>query len=209
LAGLRSGARPARRLHAVVVTDGTDCVVCRCQREARRSAQAFRRGDRGGVDAACGLWPTVATDGRASELAPVADAAVAPKALTAVGAAIVRIAADGGYDRQEVYDAASRVSANVVIPPRKDAVPSRDPTLAERNKHIAHRKRVGKRQWRVDTGHHQQARVENTFYLHKRTFARGLRARTEEGQLVEVLTGCRILNRTLELGRPESIAIRV
>ena len=130
--------------------------------------------------------------------AEVADAAVAPRLLAAVGAAIGRITADGGYDRQEVYDAASRV---------EDAVPSRDPTLAERNQHIEHRKRVGKRQWRVDTGHHQQARVENSFYRYKRTFGRGLRARTEEGQLVEVLTGCRILNRMLELGRPESIAI--
>ena len=63
--------------------------------------------------------------------AEVANAAVAPKALTAVGAAIVRITADGGYDRQEVYDAASCVDANVVTPPRKDAVPSRDPTLAQ------------------------------------------------------------------------------
>ncbi|MFT7520528.1 MAG: hypothetical protein ACI9MC_002677 [Kiritimatiellia bacterium] len=52
---------------------------------------------------------------------------------------------------QEVYDAASRVSAKVVIPPRKDAVPSRAPNHGSRNKHIAHRKRVGKRQWRVDT----------------------------------------------------------
>ena len=95
---------------------------------------------------------------------------------------------------------------DVAIP--KDAVLSHDPILAERNQHIGHRKRVGKRQWRVDTGHHQQARVENTFHRYKRTFGRGLRARTEDGQLVEVLTGCRILNRMLELGKPESIAIR-
>ncbi|MFT7519607.1 MAG: transposase [Kiritimatiellia bacterium] len=140
--------------------------------------------------------------------AEVADAAMAPKLLAAVGKAIGQITADGGYDRQEVCDAASPVSAKVVIPPRKDAVPSRDPTLAQRNEHIAHQKRVGKRQWRVDPGHHQQARVENTFYRYKRTFGRGLRARTEEGRLVEVLTGCRVLNRVLELGRRSSITIR-
>jgi hypothetical protein len=79
-----------------------------------------------------------------------------------------------------------------------------DPVLAERNKHIEHRKRVGQR--RVDTGHHQQARVEHTFHRYKRTFGRGFRARTEEGQLVEVLTGCPVLNRMLQLGKPESIA---
>ncbi|MFT7521805.1 MAG: hypothetical protein ACI9MC_003957 [Kiritimatiellia bacterium] len=58
--------------------------------------------------------------------------------LAAVGAAIGQITADGGHDRQEVYDAASRVGAKVVIPPMKDAVPSRDPTLAQRNQHIEH-----------------------------------------------------------------------
>jgi hypothetical protein len=125
----------------------------------------------------------------------VADAAVAPDLIGAVGGDIDRITADGGYDRLEVYEAASRVGAKVVIPPRKDAAVSCDPILAERNAHIAHRKRVGKRQWRVDTGHPQQARVENTFHRYKRTFGRGLRARTEDGQRVEVLTGCRILNR--------------
>ena len=138
----------------------------------------------------------------------VPDAAAAPDLLEAVGGDIDRITADGGYDRLEVYEAALRFGAKVVIPPRKDAATSCDPILAERNAHIEHRKRAGKRQWRVDTGHHQQARVENTFHRYKRTFGKGLRARTEEGQLVEVLTGCRILNRMLELGKPESISIR-
>ena len=155
----------------------------------------------------------VAVDDRGNILAAnlteseVADAAAAPDLIGAVGGIIDRITADGGYDRLEVYEAASRIGAKVVIPPRKDAVLSRNPILAERNQHIEHRKRVGKRQWRVDTGHHQQARVENTFHRHKRTFGRGLRARTEDGQFAEVLTGCRILNRMLALGKPQSIAI--
>jgi IS5 family transposase len=136
----------------------------------------------------------------------VADAAAAPDLIAAVGDDIVRITADGGYDRLEVYEAASRVGAKVVIPPRKDAIVSGDSVSDPRNQHIAHRKRVGKRQWRVDTGHHPQARVENTFHRYKRTFGSGLRARTEEGQLVEVLAGCKILNRMFELGRPESIS---
>jgi hypothetical protein len=89
------------------------------------------------------------------------------------------------------------VGAKVVIPPRKDATQSRNPLLSERNQHIEHRKRAG-----------QQARVENTFHRYKRTFGRGLRARTEEGQPVEVLTGCRIFDRMFELGKPESVAAR-
>ena len=136
------------------------------------------------------------------------DASAAPGLIGAVLGNTERLTADGGYDRLEVYETASRVGAKVVIPPRKDASLSRNPLLAERNKHIEHRKRTGKRQWRVDTEHHQQARVENTFHWYKRAFGRGLKARTQEGQLVEVLTGCRILNRMFELGKPESVAVR-
>ncbi|MFT7521718.1 MAG: hypothetical protein ACI9MC_003870 [Kiritimatiellia bacterium] len=86
----------------------------------------------------------------------MAVAAMAPELLAAVGEAIGRLTSDGGYDRLDVYEAASLVCAKVVILPRKDAVLSRDPSLAERNRHIEHR----------------------------------------------------ILNRTLDLGRPESSAIR-
>ena len=128
--------------------------------------------------------------------------------MGAVVGNIERLTEDGGYDRLEVYEATSLVGAKVVIPTRRDATLSRNPILAERNKHIEHRKRTGKRQWRVGTGHHQQARVENTFHRSKRTFGTGLKARTEEGPLVEVLTGCRILNRMFELGQPESVAVR-
>lgn len=132
-----------------------------------------------------------------------------PKGLiVAVSGDIERITADGGYDRVEVYEAASRVGAKVVIPPRKDTVLPCEPTLVERNQHVEHRNRVGKRQWRVDTEHHKQARVENRFHPYKRTFGRGMRARTEDGQLVEVLTGCQILNRKFELSKPESVAVR-
>jgi transposase len=131
----------------------------------------------------------------------VSDASAAPGLIAAVVGNIERLTADGGYDRLEVYEAASRVCVKVVIPPRKDVTLSRNPILAERNKHIKHRKRTGKRQWRVDTGHQQQARVQ-------KNIRRGLKARTEESQLVEVLTGCRILNRMFELGKPESVAVR-
>lgn len=108
--------------------------------------------------------------------AEVADAATAPTLLDAVGGRIERLTADGGHDRLNVYEAAWRLGAEVVVPPRKDAARSPNPSLAGRIAHIDHRKRTGKRQWRVDTRHHQQACAENTFYRYKRAFGRELRA---------------------------------
>lgn len=136
--------------------------------------------------------------------AEVADAAIAPDLLESAGGDLRRLTTDGGYDRRNVYEAAEARGADIVIPPRKDAVVSSDPCFRQRNEHQIHRKRVGKRMWRVETGQHRQARVENSFHRYKSTFGRSLRARTESGQRVEVMLGCRVLNRMFELGRPKS-----
>ena len=136
------------------------------------------------------------------------DAEVAPGLLNSTGGNIERVTTDGGYDRENVYEAVAKLGAEAVIPPRKDARTSDKPVMKQRNEHIAHRKRTGKRQWRKDTGQHQQARVENTFYRYKGAFGRKLRARTEEGQLTEVLAGCLALNRMYSLGRPISVPIK-
>ena len=137
----------------------------------------------------------------------VADSAMASTLFDSAGGDIQRITADGGYDRLDAYEAAARHGADVVIPPRRDAVVSSEPVLQGRNGHIGHRKRVGNRQWRVETGHHHQARAENTFHRYKRIIGRGLRARGEKGQRVELVVGCLVLNRMAELGRSQSIAI--
>ncbi len=104
--------------------------------------------------------------------AEVADAVVTSALFDSAGGDIVRITADGGYDRLKVYEAAARLGAD------------------------------------EETGHHQQARAKNTFHRYKRTIGRGLRARGERGQRVELMVGCLILNRMPELGMSESTAIR-
>lgn len=156
------------------------------------------------------LHIAVGVDGQilAAELteAEVADAEIAPGLFSAAGGDVQRITADSGYDRKNIYEAAASLGADVVIPPRKDAVKSGDPVLERRNEHIEHRKRVGKPQWRRDTGQHQQARVENSFNRYKVAFGRSLRARREDGQRVEVIVGCRVLNTMWEIGRPTSVA---
>ena len=49
-----------------------------------------------------------------------------------------------------------------------------------------------------------KSKVENTFYRYKTIIGKKLRARTEESREVELILGCQILNRFLELGRCES-----
>lgn len=181
--------------------------------------KVFGRGEwavaRHGADAVGTSWRkfhiAVAADGRilaaALTEAETPEAKVAPELLASISGAIERVTADGGYDRMSVYQAAEKLGAKVVIPPRKDARPSSGPALRQRNEHIAHRKRTGKRQRRKDTGHHQQARAENTFHRYQGAFGKSLRARTDPGQLAEVIVGCRVLNRMHSMGMPVSVPV--
>ena len=49
--------------------------------------------------------------------------------------------------------------------------------------------------------------VEKTFYRYKTVIGRKLRARAEKAREVEVILACNILNRCLELGRPDSVCV--
>ena len=66
---------------------------------------------------------------------------------------------------------------------------------------------IGRRQWKKESGYHQQARVENTFFRYKTIIGHKLRARRLKSQEAEALIACNILNLMTEIGRPESISI--
>ena len=134
----------------------------------------------------------------------VTDASVFPTLLSRTDGKIVRLTANGAYDRRGVYDVAGRRDAYVVIPPQRSAVMSRDPVLQTRNRHIKRMARVDRAQWRREKGQHRQARVENSFYRYKRIFGPALRARSSMAQRTEVMAACNLLNWMYSLGMPHS-----
>ena len=66
---------------------------------------------------------------------------------------------------------------------------------------------AGRRQWKKDSGYHQQARMENAFFRYKLIIGESLRARSRAGQETEAILACNILNQMTQLGRPASYAI--
>ena len=97
----------------------------------------------------------------------------------------------------------------IVIPPRRSAL-SAGPTdgpWARRDTALERIRQVGRREWRKESGHRQQARVENSFFRYKSVLGGGLKARHGKAQSREVAIGCHILNRMAELGRPKSCAV--
>ncbi len=140
------------------------------------------------------------------------DAGVAPDLLDQIpeDKKIVRFTGDGAYDRNSIYETFAERAARVVVPPLKNAVPSRSRTRAAnaRNRTVNRIKKVGRRQWKKDARYHGQARAENTFFRYKQILGSRLRSRDAGNQRIEARLACTILNRMIELGAPKSEAIR-
>ena len=99
----------------------------------------------------------------------VDDACVAISMLEQIEGSIARFTADGAYDSRPMYEALAAAGATdirIVIPPKKTATVDRRAKMPwrQRNEAIDRIGEVGRRQWRKESGAHQQARAENGMY---------------------------------------------
>ena len=124
---------------------------------------------------------------------------------------VASFTADGAFDRDDVYAAvaARHPDAAVVVPPRSSAVPSAAAATAptRRDAHlgcIAERGRMG---WQKASGYNRRALVESDVARWKRVVGDGLRSHTDGRQATEVAIAADVLNRMLDLGRPEYVRI--
>jgi hypothetical protein len=129
--------------------------------------------------------------------------------LDRVDGPVASFTGDGAFDRDDVYAAvaARHPEAAVVVPPRANAVPSEAAQTAptQRDRHlqvIAERGRMG---WQRASGYNWRARVEADIARWKRVIGDGLRSQTDRRQATEMAIAAEVLNRMLELGRPEYV----
>ena len=131
--------------------------------------------------------------------------------LDRIDGPVASFTADGAFDRDDVYaEVATRhPDAAVVVPPRSNAVPSEAAETAptQRDAHlrcIAERGRMG---WQRASGYNWRALVEADISRWKRVIGDGLRFQTDGRQATEVAIAAGVLNRMLELGRPEYVRV--
>jgi DDE family transposase len=114
------------------------------------------------------------------------DPSQVPEFLSQVGRVIERFIGDGIYDQEPVYAAvmAHSPEARVIVPPRKDAVLSRQVFTAptQRDQHVLTIASVGRLGWKRLSGYYTQAYAENVFARFKRTFGDRLRTKRDESQ---------------------------
>ena len=118
------------------------------------------------------------------------------------------------YDNATGYDALADHqgggSIDIVVPPRRNAVPSQTAQSAppQRDQQIADIQNVGISQWRWTSGDYSQSHVENVFSRYKTIIGGHLRAKRADSQQREAQLGCAILNRFRELGQPVSVPVK-
>jgi len=78
---------------------------------------------------------------------------------------IASFTADAAYDTIAIYDSATARGAKVIVPPRKTA--TRSKRASARDRTVRRVRKVGRRQWKKESGYHRQACVENAFFRYK------------------------------------------
>jgi hypothetical protein len=141
----------------------------------------------------------------------VDDGSQAGPLLDQITGPVASFTADGAYDRDDVYSNVTErhPEAAVVVPPRRNAVPSGTAGTAptQRDRHlqrIAERGRLG---WQKASGYHWRALIEADISRWKRVIGDALRSHTDGRQAAEVAIAAAVLNRMLELGRPGYVRI--
>ena len=97
----------------------------------------------------------------------------------------------------------------VVVPPRANAVPSEAAQIAptQRDRHLRCIVERGRMGWQRASGYNWRALLEADISRWKCVIGDGLRFQTDGRQATEVAIAADVLNRMLELGRPEYVRI--
>lgn len=137
-----------------------------------------------------------------SQVGPLLDQVTRP---------VASFTGDGAFDRDDVYGevAERHPDAAVIIPPRSSAVLSETAETAptQRDRHLQLIAKRGRMGWQKAAGYNWRALIEADISRYKRVISGALRSRTDRRQATEMAVAVSVLNRMLELGRPESVRI--
>jgi hypothetical protein len=152
-------------------------------------------------------------------VAGVTDAQMVAPMLAQIEGPIASVAADGSYDKAEVYEAVQAHSprAEIVIPPRRDAKIQQHGNCQApprpRDETLRYIRTPGRAAWKRDSGYHtgtarqcrcRRSLAETAFFRFKTIFDDHLSARSLETQASQLGARCRALNTMSHLGMPAS-----
>jgi hypothetical protein len=138
----------------------------------------------------------------------VHDGEVLPDLLAQIEGDIAQVSADGAYDDFKNHALLEKRGAKITIPPRENAKikqhgNSNLPAMA-RDENIRAIRKMGRKQWKKESGYHRRSLAETAMFRIKTIFGRGLNARSFDNQAIEAFIRCMALNKMTALGMPDS-----
>ena len=118
---------------------------------------------------------------------------------------------DGAYDGEGVTASVGsrHPDASIIVPPRSTAVLSdtADTAPTQRDRHLGAIAEHGRMAWQVTSGYTRRARAETAMSRFKRVISDALRSHADDRRATEVEIAVHVLNRMLDLRRPDSVRI--
>lgn len=111
------------------------------------------------------------------------------------------VSGDGAYDKR-IFRNSIPSNCKELIPPQEGAVENED--LPQRNEAIKRIKEIGKKEWKKEVGYHIRSKSEVNMYRYKTIFGDKLNAREPDYETTEIKIKCKILNKFVEIGMPNS-----
>lgn len=145
--------------------------------------------------------------------ARVVDSYMVAPLLAQIAVPLASVAADGSYDRRQVYRAVQSHSPPAVfaIPPRRDAkIKQHGNCLAPplpRDEALRAIRAQGRAAWKRASGYHRRSLAETAVFRMKTLFDDHLRARRLDTQASQLGARCRALNIMTHLGMPDSYRV--
>ena len=141
----------------------------------------------------------------------ISDAEVLSDLLQDVPGKIEQVSADGAYDQRKCYDTLNLHKAKAAIPPRQGARiwqhGNRQGERHVRDQNLRRIRKVGRKQWKIESDYHRRSLAETTVFRFKTIFGDRLQTRRIENQFKELLLKTSILNQMTHLGMPDTIKI--
>lgn len=159
-----------------------------------------------GVDEATGeiLAAVVSTN-------DVADCEALADILDGIEQEIEQVSGDGGYDTLNCYDPITARGAAATIPPRRNAKiqqhGNRQAPPNPRDENLRRIRLVGRKRWKQESAYHRRSLSETTMFRLKSIFGGQLRRRGFDNQAVELFLQCAVLNRMIQLCKPDSYKV--
>jgi hypothetical protein len=139
------------------------------------------------------------------------DASMLKPLLEQMPLSISKVATDGAYDRQKVYNYLQQRQIQALIPPRVNAIVWRDKQGQilehQRNIALAVSKDIGLAEWKKQMGYHRRSVAETAMFRLKMTFGERLKSRQFTNQKVEVRIKAKCLNQFSTLTRPQTVKV--